>query len=58
MLARYGCGTVEAVAGHSQPAGVLAVVLNEGILLSPRAFASLLVSWFGGYANGYSVRLC
>lgn len=55
MLAKYGCGTVEAVAGRSRPAKVLAVVLNDGFHLSPRAFASLLVSWFGGHNNGYRV---
>lgn len=57
MLARYGCGTVEPVAGHGSPTGVLAVVLNDGVVLSPEFFASLLVSWFGGYANGSHVRL-
>lgn len=56
MLAKYGCGSVETVAGRSRPASVLAVVLNEGILLTPRAFATLLVSWFGGFANDYRVR--
>lgn len=56
MLERYGCGTVEVVAGRSRPAGVLAIVLNDGVFLSPEFFASLLVSWFGGFANGYMVR--
>ena len=56
MLAKYGCGTVEAVAGRCQPADVLAAVLNDDVFFSPEFFASLLVIWFGGFANGYAVR--
>ena len=52
MLEKYGCATVEAVAGHCRPTGILAVILNDGVFLSPDFFASLLVSWFGGFANG------
>jgi hypothetical protein len=58
MLAKHGCRTVEAVAGHCRPAGVLAVVLNKGIMFSPTAFATLLVNWFGGNANSYRVQPC
>ncbi|XBI13103.1 hypothetical protein VPH35_139880 [Triticum aestivum] len=35
---------VEAVVGRCRPAGVLATVLTDGVLLYPKAFASLLVS--------------
>ena len=58
MLRKYGCATIEAVAGRRRPAGVLVVVLNDGVLLSPDFFASLLVNWFGGFANGYAVKSC
>ena len=58
MLSKYGCGTVSAIAGHSRPAGLLAVVLNDGVVFSPDAFASLLVSWFGGCASGFRVQPC
>ena len=58
MLSKYGCGTLSAVAGRSRTAGLLAVVLNDGVAFSPAAFASLLVTWFGGYASGYRVQPC
>lgn len=44
MLARYGCGTVDAVAGKSCPAGLVVVVVDDGVLLSSIFFESLLVS--------------